>query len=96
MPDLLTTFSFHVELDGVDIGIFKEASGLVAETEIIGLLAWSWRDLSLTAVGTAIARWGWREGFLFGALNLFILAAMCWRWSLILRQLQFPDPRGIQ
>ncbi|MGD8267890.1 MAG: lysylphosphatidylglycerol synthase transmembrane domain-containing protein [Desulfobacterales bacterium] len=57
---------------------------------IIGLLAWSWRDLSLTAVGTAIARWGWREGFLFGALNLFILAAMCWRWSLILRQLQFP------
>lgn len=57
---------------------------------VIGLLAWSWHDLSLTAVGTAIARWGWREGLLFGALNLFILAAMCWRWSLILRQLQFP------
>jgi phage tail-like protein len=35
MPDLLTTFSFHVELDGVDIGAFKEASGLESETEII-------------------------------------------------------------
>ena len=57
---------------------------------VIGLLAWSWRDLSLTAVGAAIARWGWREGLLFGALNLFILAAMCWRWSFILRQLHFP------
>ena len=57
---------------------------------IIGLLAWSWRDLSLTAVGTAIARWGWCEGLLFGILNLFILAAMCWRWSFILHQLQFP------
>ena len=35
MPDLLTTFSFHVELDGVDIGAFKEASGVESETEII-------------------------------------------------------------
>ena len=35
MPDLLTTFSFHVELDQVDIGAFKEASGVESETEII-------------------------------------------------------------
>ena len=35
MPELLTTFSFHVELDGVDIGRFKEASGVESETEII-------------------------------------------------------------
>jgi phage tail-like protein len=35
MPDALTTFSFHVELDGVDIGAFKEASGIESETEII-------------------------------------------------------------
>ncbi len=61
----------------------------LAIATVIGLLAWSWRDLSLTAVVTAIARWGWCEGLLFGALNLFILAAMCWRWSFILRQLQF-------
>ena len=61
---------------------------------VIGLLAWSWRDLSLTAVGTVIARWGWHEGLLFGVLNLFILAAMCWRWSFILHQLQFPVPFG--
>ncbi|MDJ0876402.1 MAG: lysylphosphatidylglycerol synthase transmembrane domain-containing protein [Desulfobacterales bacterium] len=63
-------------------------------TVVIGLLVWSWRDLSLTAVGTAIARWGWREGLLFGVLNIFILAAMCWRWSFILHQLQFPVPFG--
>ena len=35
MADALTTFSFHVELDGVDIGAFKEASGIEAETEVI-------------------------------------------------------------
>jgi phage tail-like protein len=35
MPDLLTTFSFHVELDGIDIGAFKECSGVDSETEII-------------------------------------------------------------
>ncbi len=35
MPDAMTTFAFHVELDGVDIGAFKEASGLEAETEVI-------------------------------------------------------------
>lgn len=35
MPDLLTTFSFHVELDGIDIGAFKEASGVDSETEIV-------------------------------------------------------------
>ncbi|MDJ0990436.1 MAG: lysylphosphatidylglycerol synthase transmembrane domain-containing protein [Desulfobacterales bacterium] len=61
---------------------------------VIGLLAWSWRDLSLTAVGTVIARWSWREGLLFGMLNLFILAAMCWRWHFILHQLRFPVPFG--
>ncbi len=35
MADLLTTFSFHVELDGIDIGAFKECSGVDSETEII-------------------------------------------------------------
>ncbi len=61
---------------------------------VIGLLVWSWRDLSLAAVGSAIARWGWREGLLFGLLNLFILTAMCWRWFFILHQMQFPVPFG--
>ncbi len=61
---------------------------------VIVLLVWSWRDLSLTAVGTVIARWGWREGLLFALFNLFILAAMCWRWHFILRQMQFPVPFG--
>ena len=69
---------------------FKAAllRGLVMAT-VIGLLVWSWRDLSLAAVTAAIGRWGWTEGLLFGGLNLFILAAMCWRWSFILRRMQF-------
>jgi phage tail-like protein len=32
---LLTTFSFHVEIDQIDIGAFKESSGANSETEII-------------------------------------------------------------
>ncbi len=35
MPDLLTTSSFHVEIDGIDIGAFKEVSAVDSETEII-------------------------------------------------------------
>jgi phage tail-like protein len=77
MPDLLTTFSFHVELDGVDIGIFKEASGLVAETEIIehkevsgkGKMiirkvpgAMKWSDITLKkSIDTSTQLWDWRK-----------------------------------
>jgi phage tail-like protein len=35
MPDLLTTFSFYLELDGINVGAFRKCGGVEAETEII-------------------------------------------------------------
>lgn len=77
MPDLMTTFSFHVELDGVDIGAFKEASGVESETEIIeykeatdkGKLlirkvpgAMKWSDITLKKrIDSSIDLWAWRQ-----------------------------------
>ena len=77
MPDLLTTFSFHVELDNVDIGAFKEASGVDSETEIIeykeatkdGKMiirkipgAMKWADITLKRrIDDSTALWDWRQ-----------------------------------
>lgn len=77
MPDLLTTFSFHVELDGVDIGAFKEASGVESETEIIeykeatkgGKMiirkvpgAMKWNNFTLKrGIDSSLALWNWRK-----------------------------------
>jgi CDP-diacylglycerol--glycerol-3-phosphate 3-phosphatidyltransferase len=55
-----------------------------------GLLYWAWRDVSLDVVVSAIGRWRWFQWLLFAVLNLFILGAMCWRWSFILRQMKHP------
>lgn len=72
----LTTFSFHVELDGVDIGAFKECSGVDSETEIIeykettkdGKLiirklpgAMKWADITLKkSIDPRKDLWDWR------------------------------------
>jgi phage tail-like protein len=77
MPDLLTTFSFHVELDGIDIGAFKECSGVDSETEIIeykettkdGKMlirklpgAMKWADITLKkAIDSKKDLWDWRR-----------------------------------
>jgi phage tail-like protein len=77
MPDALTTFSFHVELDGVDIGAFKEASGIESETEIIeykeatekGKMiirkvpgAMKWSDVTLKKrIDASTELWDWRR-----------------------------------
>jgi phage tail-like protein len=77
MPDAFTTFSFHVELDGVDIGAFKEASGVESETEIIeykeatdkGKLlirkvpgAMKWSDITLKKrIDSSTDLWAWRQ-----------------------------------
>jgi phage tail-like protein len=73
----LTTFSFHVELDGVDIGAFKECSGVDSETEVIdykettkeGKLiirklpgAMKWSDITLKkAIDSRKDLWDWRS-----------------------------------
>jgi phage tail-like protein len=77
MPDLLTTFSFHVELDGIDIGAFKECSGVDSETEIIeykettkdGKMvirklpgAMKWADITLKkSIDNKKDLWDWRK-----------------------------------
>ena len=35
MPDLLTTSAFFIEIDGVTVAQFKEASGIDSETNVI-------------------------------------------------------------
>ncbi len=73
----LTTFSFHVELDQIDIGAFKEASGVDSETEIIeykettkdGKMiirklpgAMKWADITLKkSIDTKMDLWDWRK-----------------------------------
>jgi len=77
VPDLLTTFSFHVELDGIDIGAFKEASGVDSETEIVeykettkdGKMlirklpgAMKWSDITLKKrIDSKKDLWDWRK-----------------------------------
>src|SRR5688572_11898455 len=77
MEELLTTFSFHVELDGIDIGAFKEASGVDSETQIIeykeslasGKIvirktagAMKWADITLKrAIDSSRDLWEWRK-----------------------------------
>ena len=82
MPDatggaLLTTFSFSVEVDGVDLGVFKECSGVDSETEIIehkevtkeGKMiirklpgAMKWADITLKkSIDSGTDLWQWRK-----------------------------------
>jgi phage tail-like protein len=74
---LLTTFSFHVEIDGIDIGAFKEATGIDSETEIIeykeagpnGVMvirklpgAMKWADITLKkCIDSSLYLWEWRK-----------------------------------
>jgi phage tail-like protein len=74
--ELLTTFSFHVELDGIDVGSFKEATGVESETEVIEFKetgkhgkivirkhpgAMKWSDITLKkAVDKKKDLWEWR------------------------------------
>lgn len=73
----LTTFNFFVELDGVNIGYFKEASGVDSETEIIehkevnaqGKMmirkvpgAMKWTDITLKkSIDAGAELWEWRR-----------------------------------
>lgn len=57
---------------------------------VVTLFAWAWRDVSPGAVLAAIAIWGWPQWLAFAAVNLVILAAMCWRWWFILRRMGQP------
>ena len=68
----------------------RAAVQVAALAAVAGLLYWAWRDVPLGAVAAAVGRWGWPQWGLLALLNLSILAAMCWRWSFILRQMGHP------
>lgn len=76
-PAPLTSSSFHVELDGLDIGSFKECSGVDSETEIIeykevgqnGVMvirklpgAMKWSNITLKkSIDNQKTLWDWRK-----------------------------------
>lgn len=85
MPDLLiTTFSYHVEIDGVNVAQFKEAAGFESTTEAIfykeategkivyrktaGLVEWA--DVTLkSAISSSMAFWEWRKQVINGQME---------------------------
>lgn len=85
MPDLLTTFSFAVEIDGVEVAAFKEASGIDSTNEVIeykestteGRMiirkvpgSKSWSDVTLRRrLDDSQAFWEWRQQVLDGDID---------------------------
>jgi len=85
VPQLLTTFAFHVELDQIDIGAFKECSGVDSETEIIeyketakdGKMivrklpgAMKWADITLKkGIDAKMDLWEWRQEVIRGDID---------------------------
>jgi phage tail-like protein len=85
MPDLLTTFAFAVEVDGITIAAFKEVSGIDSNTEVIeykevtgaGQLiirkvpgSPSWADITLRRRIDAVTDlWDWRVLVLEGDID---------------------------
>ncbi|MEX2445858.1 MAG: phage tail protein [Dehalococcoidia bacterium] len=85
MPDLLTTFAFAVEVDGITIASFKEASGIDSNTEVIeykevtgaGQMiirkvpgSASWSDITLRRRIDAVTDfWDWRVQVLEGDID---------------------------
>lgn len=77
MPDLMTTFSFVLEIQGVEMASFRKCSGVEAETETIeykeatkdGKMiirkvpgAMKWSDINLERrIDESKALWDWRK-----------------------------------
>ena len=85
MPDLLTTSAFFIEIDGVTVAQFKEASGIDSETIVIEYKASTesgkllirkvpgspkWADITLKRrLDTSTALWEWRKVVLDGDID---------------------------
>lgn len=54
------------------------------------LLFFAWREVSFGDVRAAVALWAWYHWLILAVANLAILAAMCWRWALILQRMGHP------
>jgi phage tail-like protein len=81
---LITTFSFGVELDGIDVAQFKEAAGFESTTEAIfykecnaGRIVYrktaglhEWADVTLKrALSSSMSFWEWRKQVLDGQID---------------------------
>jgi phage tail-like protein len=85
MPDLMTTFSFVLEIDSVQIATFRKCSGIESETEIVeykeatkdGQLiirkapgAMKWADITLERrVDGSQDLWNWRKQVIDGDID---------------------------
>jgi phage tail-like protein len=85
MPELLiTTYSFGVEMEGIDIAQFKEAAGFESTTEAIsykeaaeGKIIYrktaglqEWADVTLKrAMSSSMAFWEWRKQVINGQMD---------------------------
>ncbi|BEP13947.1 phage tail protein [Acidothermaceae bacterium B102] len=85
MPDLVTTFSFVLEVDSVELATFRKCSGIESETEIIefkeatkdgGMIirkvpgAMKWSDITLERrVDGSSALWDWRKQVIGGDID---------------------------
>ena len=85
MPDLLTTHTFSVEVDGVTVASFKEASGIDSTAEVItynestikGAMivrkvpgSSSWSDITLRRrLDATKALWDWHKQVLDGDID---------------------------
>jgi phage tail-like protein len=85
MPDLLTTFSFVLEVDSVELATFRKCSGVESETETIEFKeatkdgkmiirkapgAMKWADITLERrVDSSKALWEWRKQVIDGDID---------------------------
>jgi phage tail-like protein len=85
MPDLLTTFSFVLEVDSCEIATFRKCSGIESESEVIefkeatkdGKLiirksegAMKWGDITLERrIDGSQALWQWRKQVIDGDID---------------------------
>jgi phage tail-like protein len=85
MPDLLTTFSFVLEVDSVELATFRKCSGIESETETIEFKeatkegkmiirkapgAMKWSDITLERrVDGSKALWEWRKQVIDGEID---------------------------
>ena len=85
MPDLLTTFSFVLEVDSVPMATFRKCSGIESETETIEFKeatkdgkmiirkapgAMKWSDITLERrVDSSTALWEWRKEVIDGDID---------------------------
>ena len=85
MPDLITTFKFALQVDGINLGFFRKVAGIESETETIEFKeatekgrmvirkvpgAMKWADITLDRrIDASRALWDWRKQVIDGDVD---------------------------